>query len=444
MKKITLERLVYKNYLKTSLVSIFLIELFLVFFYFIIHKNMINKSSEFLLNDVQKSISLIIENNNQLIDKNFTKTQSLNDLLSYFIEMKLPYKGKILIINNLGEVLYLDENLKNLLDIHSEKLNILNHQNLKIVNYFKEIMKEKNLNKMVLGEKNYFLFSTKIENNSLYVVTFIDENNILNKINDLQEYNDKLAYIVIFSVLIFYMMFFFYLSFKAKCFVDKINEPLLNIIEFTKNLGIKKDIKNLEPCGIFEIDRLSSNFNNMIVELDMRTNRLILEETKRIYHENLANTDPLTGAYNRRYLNEFSYEYLKIVKRENKDLSLLLVDLDDFKKINDTFGHEIGDIVIKQLVEISKICIRESDLIVRFGGDEFVILLPNTNIQSARFVANKLISKINEYNKNKEFNFSISVGISHYQIGDNSIDNIIQRADGALYEAKRVGKNCVV
>lgn len=444
MKKITLERLVYKNYLKTSLVSIFLIELFLVFFYFIIHKNMINKSSEFLLNDVQKSISLIIENNNQLIDKNFTKTQSLNDLLSYFIEMKLPYKGKILIINNLGEVLYLDENLKNLLDIHSEKLNILNHQNLKIVNYFKEIMKEKNLNKMVLGEKNYFLFSTKIENNSLYVVTFIDENNILNKINDLQEYNDKLAYIVIFSVLIFYMMFFFYLSFKAKCFVDKINEPLLNIIEFTKNLGIKKDIKNLEPCGIFEIDRLSSNFNNMIVELDMRTNRLILEETKRIYHENLANTDPLTGAYNRRYLNEFSYEYLKIVKRENKDLSLLLVDLDDFKKINDTFGHEIGDIVIKQLVEISKICIRESDLIVRFGGDEFVILLPNTNIQSARFVANKLINKINEYNKNKEFNFSISVGISHYQIGDNSIDNIIQRADGALYEAKRVGKNCVV
>ena len=182
----------------------------------------------------------------------------------------------------------------------------------------------------------------------------------------------------------------------------------------------------------------------MIVELDIRTNRLILEETKRIYHEKLANTDPLTGAYNRRYLNEFSYEYLKIVKRENKDLSLLLVDLDDFKKINDTFGHEIGDIVIKQLVEISKICIRESDLIVRFGGDEFVILLPNTNIQSARFVANKLINKINEYNKNKEFKFSISVGISHYQIGDNSIDNIIQRADEALYEAKRVGKNCVI
>ena len=444
MKKITLERLLYKNYLKTSLVSIFLIELFLVFFYFIIHKNMINKSSEFLLNDVENSISLIIENHSQTVDEESIKTQSLEHLLNHFIKIKLPYKGKILIINNFGEILFIDENLKELLDIHTNKSNILNHQNLKIVNYFKEIMKEKNLNKILLNEKKYLLFSKRIQMNSLYVVAFIDENNILNKINDLEGYYEKLAYIVIFSVLIFYIMFFFYLSFKAKDFVDRINEPLLNIIEFTKNLGIKKDIKNLESCGIFEIDRLSSNFNNMIVELDMRTNKLILEETKRIYQEKLANTDPLTGAYNRRYLNEFSYEYLKIVKRENKDLSLLLLDLDDFKNINDTFGHEIGDIVIKQLVEISKSSIRESDLIIRFGGDEFIILLPNTNIQSARFVANKIINKITEYNKNKEFNFSISVGISHYQIGDNSIDNIILRADKSLYKAKKIGKNCVV
>lgn len=444
MKKITFERLLYKNYLKTSLVSIFLIELFLVFFYFIIHKNMINKSSEFLLNDVENSISLIIENHSQTVDEESIKTQSLEHLLNHFIKIKLPYKGKILIINNFGEILFIDENLKELLDIHTNKSNILNHQNLKIVNYFKEIMKEKNLNKILLNEKKYLLFSKRIQMNSLYVVAFIDENNILNKINDLEGYYEKLAYIVIFSVLIFYIMFFFYLSFKAKDFVDRINEPLLNIIEFTKNLGIKKDIKNLESCGIFEIDRLSSNFNNMIVELDMRTNKLILEETKRIYQEKLANTDPLTGAYNRRYLNEFSYEYLKIVKRENKDLSLLLLDLDDFKNINDTFGHEIGDIVIKQLVEISKSSIRESDLIIRFGGDEFIILLPNTNIQSARFVANKIINKITEYNKNKEFNFSISVGISHYQIGDNSIDNIILRADKSLYKAKKIGKNCVV
>gem|GEM_PF-5161750 len=439
MKKITLERVLYKNYLKTSLISIFLIELFLVFFYFIINKNMIDKSANFLLNDVENSISLIVENHSLTITE-----ESSDYSTNHFTQMKLPYDGKILIIDNSGKILFVDKEIQNILNLQENKINILNHQDLKIVNYFKEIIKEKNLNKIVINKKNYLLFSIKVVKNSTYVVAFISEDNILEGIQSLGKYYEKLAYIMVFAVLVFYIIFFFYLSFKAKEFVDRINQPLLKIIEFTKNLGMKKDIKNLESCGVFEIDRLSYNFNNMIVELDRRTNKLILEETKRIYQERLANTDPLTGAYNRRYLNEFSFEYLKIVKRENKELSLLLLDLDDFKIINDTFGHEIGDIVIKELVKISKLSIRESDLVVRFGGDEFIILLPNTNILSAKLVANKIINKVNEYNKDKEYNFSISIGTSYYQAGDNSIDDLIARADESLYEAKRVGKNRVV
>ncbi len=439
MKKITLERVLYKNYLRTSLISIFLIELFLVCFYFLINKNMIDKSTNFLLNDVENSISLIVENHSQTIGE-----ESSDYSISHFSKMKLPYNGKILIIDNSGKILFVDEEINNVLNLQENKINILNHQDLKIVNYFKEIIKEKNLNKIVINKKNYLLFSIKVVKNSTYVVAFISEDNILEGIQNLGKYYEKLAYIMVFAVLIFYMLFFFYISFKAKEFVDRINQPLLKIIEFTKNLGMKKDIKNLESCGVFEIDRLSCNFNNMIIELDRRTNKLVLEETKRIYQERLANTDPLTGAYNRRYLNEFSFEYLKIVKRENKDLSLLLLDLDDFKIINDTFGHEIGDIVIKELVKIAKLSIRESDLVVRFGGDEFIILLPNTNISNARLVANKIFDNIDEYNKTKEFSFSISIGTSYYQAGDNSIDDLISRADQSLYEAKRAGKSCVI
>jgi two-component system, cell cycle response regulator len=439
MKKITLERVLYKNYLRTSLVSIFLIELFLVCFYFIINKNMIDKSANLLFNDVENSISLIVENRSQTITE-----ESLDSSIHHFAQMKLPYDGKILIIDNFGKILFVDEQIQNILNLQENKINIFSHQDLKIVNYFKEILKERNLNKIVINKKNYLLFSIKVPKNSTYVVAFISEDNILDGIQNLGNYYEKLAYIMAFSVLIFFILFFFYISFKAKEFSDKINQPLLKIIEFTKNLGMKKDIKSLEPCGVFEIDRLSCNFNNMIVELDRRTNKLILEETKRIYQERLANTDPLTGAYNRRYLNEFSFEYLKIVKREDKDLSLLLLDLDDFKIINDSYGHEIGDIVIKELVKISKQSIRESDLVVRFGGDEFIVLLPNTNILSARLVANKIMNKVNEYNEDKEYNFSISIGTSYYQSGDTSIDDLIARADDSLYEAKRVGKNRVV
>ncbi|MBP9490311.1 MAG: GGDEF domain-containing protein [Aliarcobacter sp.] len=444
MKKMTLERLLYKNYLKTTLISMFLIELFLVFFYFIVHKNMINKSASFLLKDVEHSISLIVENHSQTINEKMLQIESFDYILNHFSGMKLPYLGKTLIIDKFGEVIFIDENIKKLLEIKLNKSNILNHQNTKIVNYFKEIMQEKNHNKIIIKEEGYLLFSVKIPKNSIYVVIFVKEENILKEIENLESYYEKLAYLVIGSVFIFYIIFFFFLSFKAKCFVDKINEPLLKIIELTKNLGIRRDIKNLEPCGIFEIDRLSSNFNNMTIELEKRTNKLVEEELKRNYQEKLANTDPLTGAYNRRYLNSFSYDYLKIVKRENKELSLLLLDLDDFKKINDTFGHEIGDVVIKKLVEISKNNLRNCDFIVRFGGDEFIILLPNTNIQDARLVAMKIIEQINEYNTNKEFSFSISVGVSQYKSGDTSIDNLISRADDSLYEAKKIGKNCVV
>ncbi len=239
-------------------------------------------------------------------------------------------------------------------------------------------------------------------------------------------------------------IFFFFLHYKAKIFVSQINNPLVEIIKLTKNIGKTKEIKVLESCGIIEIDKLSNNFNNLILELDKRTNNLIIEETKRIYQEKLANTDPLTGAYNRRYLNEFANDYLKIAKREKIDFSLLIVDLDDFKNINDTYGHEIGDLVLIQFVKIARETIRENDLIIRFGGDEFILLLPNTSINNAKFLASKIINRISEYNMTNEIKFFVSVGVSDYQEKDLNIDDIIIRADNSLYEAKRAGKNRVI
>jgi diguanylate cyclase (GGDEF)-like protein len=121
-----------------------------------------------------------------------------------------------------------------------------------------------------------------------------------------------------------------------------------------------------------------------------------------------------------------------------------MIDLDDFKKINDIFGHETGDTVLKQLVSLSRNVIRENDLIIRLGGDEFLILLPNTNMENAKLVATKIVESINIYNKNKSFSFTVSIGISQFDVNDFSIGNMIMRADNCLYKAKKIGKNCIV
>jgi diguanylate cyclase (GGDEF)-like protein len=283
-----------------------------------------------------------------------------------------------------------------------------------------------------------------MEKTSWYIISLIKEENVLKDIKNLEDYYTNLGYVIILIIFFFYAIFFFFLHYKAKFFVSQINNPLVEIIKLTKNIGKTKEIKVLESCGIIEIDKLSNNFNNLILELDKRTNNLIIEETKRIYQEKLANTDPLTGAYNRRYLNEFANDYLKIVKREKIDFSLLIVDLDDFKNINDTYGHEIGDLVLIQFVKIARETIRENDLIIRFGGDEFILLLPNTNIKNAKIIATKIINRVSEYNMSTDVNFLISIGIADYQEKDLIIDDIISRADKSLYEAKRAGKNRAV
>ena len=389
---------------------------------------------------------------------------TVDDFINSFQDNNLPYDGKSFIMDNSGKIIAMPKEIKEIFNIRdiskyeyklnekikhtiyrSDEFSIFNYPDRKVVNTFENIIENKSYNHDIkIDDKEYLLFTNKMKNTSWRIISLIDKDKVLKEVHELELYYKKLGLLIIVTIILFYVGFFFFLQYKARKFVKLINVPLLKIIDITKNLGTNKNIKSLESCGIFEIDKVNNNFNTLVNELDYRTNKLIEEETKRVYQEKLANTDSLTGSFNRRYLNEFSIEYLRIIKRENKNLSLLMVDIDDFKNINDTFGHETGDKVIKQLVSIIKDVVRENDLIVRFGGDEFLILLPNTNLINARLVGQKIADHIDKYNKDKEFNFTISMGISMFNKQDNSIEDMISRADNALYEAKKIGKNCIV
>jgi len=171
-----------------------------------------------------------------------------------------------------------------------------------------------------------------------------------------------------------------------------------------------------------------------------------LEELQNKLQEQ-ANRDPMTNLYNRRYFHEVTANILEIAKREKKPFSLIMVDIDNFKNINDKYGHAVGDEVIKQLSLLLSKNVRSSDIVSRFGGEEFVILLPNTDLRGAQKIAAKIresVENLQLHIDNKTIHFTISLGVSNFLPGDDSIEEILKRADQALYKAKRNGKNRTV
>jgi len=169
----------------------------------------------------------------------------------------------------------------------------------------------------------------------------------------------------------------------------------------------------------------------------------IMSELKR-----MASIDSLTKLYNRRFFIDASKNILEIAKREKEDISLIMLDIDKFKNVNDSYGHQVGDKVIISLANKMMQHQRKSDIVCRYGGEEFVILLPNTAIQEAKKLAEKLRKIIEADNitisSNQKINFTVSLGISQIDIrNEMNIEKALKRADDALYEAKENGRNQV-
>ncbi len=162
----------------------------------------------------------------------------------------------------------------------------------------------------------------------------------------------------------------------------------------------------------------------------------------------LSSIDPMTQLYNRRYFSKISKHILDLSKREKTKLSLLMIDIDNFKKINDTYGHQVGDDVIISLAKKLEKYTRASDIICRFGGEEFVILLPETSIDGATIISEKIREVISDevinFSHKEKLKFTISIGLTQIKNEtDMNIDVLINRADKALYDAKNSGKNKV-
>jgi diguanylate cyclase (GGDEF)-like protein len=164
------------------------------------------------------------------------------------------------------------------------------------------------------------------------------------------------------------------------------------------------------------------------------------EQSQRL--KGMAITDSLTGAFNRRYLEMQAVRALQDWQRNQRSVSLLLLDIDHFKKINDEFGHCVGDAALKQLVSVVKERIRGVDILCRYGGEEFVLLLSETTALQAKIVANQLRRAVESTQVLPQGSMTISLGVCDVtQVSD--LETWLRLADDALYSAKDMGRNRV-
>lgn len=241
---------------------------------------------------------------------------------------------------------------------------------------------------------------------------------------------------------------------KADWFLKKIGEALetgrLIIEEYELS---NKDVAGLPDEGPDEpiwfegrVQSLDFTIDNEEVVLWVASN--ITERHRlEVRLRELSDTDQLTGLYNRRKLDDQLQAHYENFTRYQLPLSVVSFDLDDLKPLNDSLGHGAGDMALRRVADICREQLRMNDIACRMGGDEFVILLPNTeHFQAQKFAdrfkdsCNTALCQLND----QSFSLSVSIGVATCIAADTDPYDVVRRADIALYEAKKAGKNCIV
>ncbi len=231
----------------------------------------------------------------------------------------------------------------------------------------------------------------------------------------------------VFSFILFLIVLYFFLK-------HVLIVPLKRLSSHAENILVNAELtEKIELKSNDEISQLYESFNTMLERISLKEKELV----------NLATTDGLTGIYNHRYAMNYLSGRIEYFKRYGGVLSILLFDLDFFKEVNDTWGHQAGDEVLREIAQIIHTSIRNTDIAARYGGEEFLVILENQQNEQAHYVAEK-IRKIIELSLlgSKKIKVTVSCGVSTY-MPQIDIEQLIRKADDLLYKAKGKGRNRV-
>lgn len=234
-------------------------------------------------------------------------------------------------------------------------------------------------------------------------------------------------------MLLFGAMFFGVVMLVVPAIYYKILKPLNRLVMQAEGLSQGDFTTPSKWQGKDELSLLGRTLDDMRSKLDESFSAM----------QEMAVTDELTGLPNRRGFNAEVETLLQLSRRYRHPLALALLDLDNFKSINDTFGHAVGDVVLKSFAQ--KVCkrIRRTDLFVRVGGEEFVLVMPETSIAAAEMLLNDIRKVVGNEPFSHGEKVTVSIGVVGYS-GNEDVKHLLEAADGALYEAKKEGRDRVV
>ncbi|BDU50550.1 response regulator [Haliovirga abyssi] len=303
-----------------------------------------------------------------------------------------------------------------------------------LVLYLKKIMELSSLEKQYRGIKIGMLDDSAIALNIAKSVL------TLNKFYNVDYYKDENEFLDNISKYDIYLVDLILPKISGMTIISNIREkyPEKKII-LISGMGNPENISNALQIGAN--DYVIKPFNPMLFIARLRVTIRDYMLTKEL--KNLALRDAMTKLYNHQYIYERVKSEVSEVNRYKNKLSVIMFDIDDFKSVNDKYGHQMGDIVIKEIVGIIKNLKRDCDIAGRYGGDEFLIILPNTDEEGAVAIAYRIRKAVENIMIITDEKITISGGVAEYKEGLNDI-SLVNLADERLYKAKNSGKNKIV
>jgi len=215
-------------------------------------------------------------------------------------------------------------------------------------------------------------------------------------------------------------------------------EKLAKNSKDTHTVNIRGEIDNISQFFHIKVSKMK-HIDTYLISLNNISN--LVREKEEI--RTIADHDALTNIYNRVKFNSMFSQIIETSQRHNEDFSIILFDIDHFKSVNDTYGHNVGDRVLVELVSLVKIGLRDKNVFARWGGEEFVILCRRTNVKQAEQLSNRLRKDVEGYSFDIVKKLTCSFGVSQFKVGDSK-NELFQRVDEALYMAKDRGRNQVI